>query len=71
MAALGDVDGWRRMVDAAILGEARLDLPDAGFPAPPRVRAAGGASGTQAGRDRTIDESFPASDPPPASPGPG
>ena len=70
MAAIGDTELWSRMVDAAIAARARIDLPGADFPPLPDVRNAGHHS-ILSGTDERSDESFPASDPPPASPGTG
>jgi hypothetical protein len=70
MAAIGDVGVWRHMIDAAILGQARIDVAGAG---PTPVRDAGtethlhGGAWTQ--RDQRLDETFPASDPAPVNPG--
>ncbi|MFQ3667036.1 MAG: hypothetical protein SNJ79_13575 [Sphingomonadaceae bacterium] len=60
VAAAGDGDGWTRMITAAIReGEAAAaPLPPAPAPAPESSRI-----------DRDLAESFPASDPLPASPG--
>jgi hypothetical protein len=69
MAAVGDPDLWSRMVDAAIAARPRLDLPEQGFPTLPTVREAGQQDGPWTDHDQRSDESFPASDPPPASPG--
>lgn len=69
MAAVGDADLWSRMVDAAIAARSRVDLPERGFPALPEVREAGHQRGPWTEEDQRADESFPASDPPPASPG--
>ena len=77
MAALGDTTNWRRMIEAAILGRARIDLPRAGssavVPDVQPVRDAGTASHSHDGawtrRDERLDESFPASDPTPVNPG--
>ncbi len=73
MAAVGDTHIWSRMVESAILAKARLDLPGEPFRPLPEVRPAGtGAQshdGPWSNRDEVMDESFPASDPPPASPG--
>ncbi len=70
MAAAGDADLWSRMVDAAIAARARVDLPGEDFPTLPNVRNAGHPS-LVSRTDERSDESFPASDPPPASPGIG
>lgn len=73
MAAIGDVTIWRRMIDAAILGRARLDADSAPVAEPPPVRDAGTATHAHHGawtkRDERLDESFPASDPAPVNPG--
>ena len=73
MAAIGDVTIWRRMIDAAILGRARLDLQGGPVPELLKVRDAGTASHAHDGawtkRDERLDESFPASDPAPVNPG--
>jgi hypothetical protein len=68
MAAAGDADLWSRMVDAAIAARPRIDLPGNDFPALPDVRDAGHPT-LRTHVDSLSDESFPASDPPPASPG--
>jgi hypothetical protein len=70
MAAAGDADIWSRMVDAAIAARPRIDLPGADFPDLPEVRNAGHPS-LATDTDERSDESFPASDPPPANPGVG
>lgn len=70
MAAAGDADLWSRMVDAAIAARARIDLPNSDFPDLPEVRNAGHPS-LVSRTDERSDESFPASDPPPATPGIG
>lgn len=70
MAAAGDADIWSRMVDAAIAGHGQIDLPSSEAPAPPPVRNAHSASEPAwEEEDARSDESFPASDPPPANPG--
>lgn len=76
MTACGNPDMWCRMVEAAIEGAAGLDLPgQAGaVPAMPKVRAAGPENMSSppdewTREDQQVDESFPASDPAPASPG--
>jgi hypothetical protein len=69
MAAIGDSAIWTRMVEAAIAGEARLDLPGTAFPALPEVRSAIDAGTAKTRHDVRVDETFPASDPMPASPG--
>jgi hypothetical protein len=70
MAAAGDADLWSRMVDAAIAARPRIDLPGSDFPDLPDVRDSGHPS-LATRTDERSDESFPASDPPPASPGVG
>lgn len=70
MAAAGDADLWSRMVDAAIAARARIDLPGSTFPDLPEVRDAGHPT-LASDTDERVDESFPASDPPPANPGVG
>jgi hypothetical protein len=71
MAGAGDTAVWGRMVDAAIAGQAGLDLP--GSAPMPHVREAGYAAQSSEGPwtrgDERLDESFPASDPSPAQPG--
>lgn len=73
MAAVGDAECWERMVEAAILGRARIDLPGDPFRPLPEVREAGtdvqSRDGPWSQRDEVADESFPASDPPPTRPG--
>ena len=73
MAALGDTTNWRRMIEAALLGRARIDVPSAGAADVPPVRDAGPATHSHDGawtrRDDRLDESFPASDPAPINPG--
>lgn len=70
MAAIGDAAIWRHMIDAAILGRARIDLP--GLNATP-IRDAGIETHMHGGawtkRDERLDETFPASDPAPVNPG--
>ena len=70
MAAAGDAGLWARMVDAAIAARARINLPGDGFPELPQVRDAGHPT-LACDTDERLDESFPSSDPPPASPGIG
>jgi hypothetical protein len=70
MAAAGDADLWSRMVDAAITARVRIDLPGDDFPDLPEVRNAGHPT-LVSDTDERSDESFPASDPPPANPGVG
>jgi hypothetical protein len=70
MAAVGDSNLWARMIEAAIASRARIDLPGSDFPDLPQVRDSGHPTlATRA--DERSDESFPASDPPPANPGIG
>ena len=73
MAALGDTTNWRRMIEAAILGRARIDLPSAGSTDVQSVRDAGTETHRHGGawtrRDERLDESFPASDSAPINPG--
>lgn len=73
MAALGDTTNWRRMIEAALLGGARINLSSAGAADVPPVRDAGTATHSHDGawtrRDERLDESFPASDPAPIKPG--
>lgn len=70
MAAVGDANLWARMVEAAIASRARIDLPGSDFPDLPEVRDSGHPS-LASQTDERSDESFPASDPPPTSPGIG
>lgn len=73
MAAAGDTATWARMVEAAIAGRTALDLPDSATAPMPHVREAGADAQSSTGpwtrSDERLDESFPASDPPPAQPG--
>jgi hypothetical protein len=74
IADAGDGALWTRMVDAAIAAQGR-SLPTAAdstltdLPPIPKVRNAGEQGGPWSRADERSDESFPASDPPPASPG--
>ena len=73
MAAIGDVACWRRMIESAILGRARIDLPITTTAEQPAVRDAGTDvhvhDGAWTRRDERLDETFPASDPAPINPG--
>ena len=57
MAAAGDAQAWARMIDATLTASGQTANPD------PKV-----ARGIHSKLDERLDESFPASDPPPVSP---
>jgi len=69
IAQSGDGAMWTRMVDAAIAEHSSPASPASALPVTPEVRDAGEQSGPWTRADERSDESFPASDPPPASPG--